>query len=51
VGILAEMSTSYGGSDDDDLPTIEEILYTTLHKKGFTMEDRARTIQPSGLKK
>jgi hypothetical protein len=37
---LAETGTFYSGSDDDDLPTIEEILYTVLQKKGFTTEDR-----------
>jgi hypothetical protein len=38
--ILADTSTSYGGSDDDDFPTIEEILCTTLQRKGFRTEDR-----------
>lgn len=38
--ILAETGTFYGGSDDNnELPTIEEILYTTLQRKGFTTED------------
>ena len=38
--ILAETSTFYGGSDDDDPHTIEEILYTALQKEGFTTEDQ-----------
>ena len=25
--------------DDDDLPTIEDLLYTTLKKEGFATED------------
>ena len=36
---LAETGPFYGGSDDDDLPTIEEIVYTTLQKNAFTTED------------
>jgi hypothetical protein len=45
VEILGETGTVFGGNgkekDDDDynLPTIEELLYTTLQKKGFAMED------------
>ena len=38
-------STIYGNNDkekkddDDNLPTIEDLLYTTLKKEGFAMED------------
>jgi hypothetical protein len=39
VEILVETSTFYGGSDDEDLLTIEDILYTALQKKGFTTAD------------
>lgn len=45
--ILAETGTVYRGNNkadgddyDYDLPTIEgEVLYTTLQKKGFMIED------------
>jgi len=41
VEILAETGTFYSGSDDDDydFSTVEEILHTTLQKKGCTTED------------
>jgi hypothetical protein len=39
LGILAETSTVYSANneetDDDGLPTIEELLQTTLRKEGF----------------
>jgi hypothetical protein len=38
VEILAETGTFY--SDSDNPHTIEEILYTTLQQKCFTMEDQ-----------
>lgn len=45
VEILAETGTIYSDNykennddDDDYLPTVEEILYTALHKEGFAME-------------
>ena len=48
--ILAETGTSYGGSDDDDFPTIEEILCTTLQKQGFTTEDQGPDNTVLGVK-
>jgi hypothetical protein len=33
------MGTFYSGGDDD-VPTIEEILYTALQKKGFPTADQ-----------
>lgn len=46
VEILAEIGTIYSDNDkennnnnNDYLPTVEEILYTTLHKEGFAIED------------
>jgi hypothetical protein len=42
VEIQAETGTVYSSSDgnDNDLPTIKEILYTALQKKGFVVEDQ-----------
>jgi hypothetical protein len=37
---LAETSTFYSGSNDDDLPTTEQLLYTTLQKEGFVTKDQ-----------
>jgi hypothetical protein len=51
VEILAKTGTFYSGSDGDDFPTTEEILYTTLQKKGFTTENGAWIIQSSELKR
>lgn len=44
MGILAETGTVYSGNnkendDDGDLPTIEELLQTTLQKEGFGVGD------------
>lgn len=38
--ILAETGTFYNGSDGDNPHTIEDILYTTLQRKGFITEDQ-----------
>ncbi|KAG9227976.1 hypothetical protein BJ875DRAFT_530575 [Amylocarpus encephaloides] len=36
-----QTGTVYDGNDDDcDLPPIEQLLYTTLQKEGFTTEDQ-----------
>jgi hypothetical protein len=52
VEILSETGTFYGGGsyDDNNLPTIEEILYTTLQKKGFTTEDSSPENTVEGVK-
>ena len=38
--IFAVMGTFYGSSDDNYFLTIEEILYSILPKKHFTMESQ-----------
>ena len=50
VEIFAETGIFYGGSDDDDFPTIEEILYTTLQKEGCTMEESSPANIVQGVK-
>lgn len=51
---LAGTGTFYGGSggssDDDDLPTIEEILYPVL-QKGFTTKDSSLENTVRGIEK
>lgn len=38
---IRETGTVYDGNDDDcDLPSIEQLLYTTLQKEDFAMEDQ-----------
>jgi hypothetical protein len=40
VEILAETGTFYTGSNDDDLPTTKQLLYTTLQREGFVIKDQ-----------
>ena len=35
----ADTGTVYSDSGDDDLPIIEELLYTKLHKEGYATEN------------
>ncbi|KAI9863873.1 MAG: hypothetical protein M1813_003525 [Trichoglossum hirsutum] len=37
------------GDDDDDLPTIEDLLYTTLKKKGFVIEGSSLDYEVQGV--
>jgi hypothetical protein len=40
-----------GEYDDDDLPTIEDLLYTTLKKEGFATEDSSPDHRVRGVGK
>jgi hypothetical protein len=48
--ILADTSTAYGGSDNNDFLTIEKILCTTLQRKGFRTEDQGLDNVVLGVK-
>ncbi|KAI9768270.1 MAG: hypothetical protein M1839_004164 [Geoglossum umbratile] len=52
---VRETSTIYGGNDkeeeddDNDLPTIEDLLYTTLKMEGFATEDSSLDHRVRGV--
>jgi hypothetical protein len=48
--ILAETNTFYSSSDNDNLSTIEETLYTILQRKCFTTTDPSLDNTALGVK-
>ncbi|KAI9856261.1 MAG: hypothetical protein M1813_009180 [Trichoglossum hirsutum] len=51
---IRKTSTVYSGNDkeeedDDDLPTVEDLLYTTLKREGFAIEDSSIDYRVQGV--